>query len=223
MSDHKTMTLTLNVWRQKGPNQPGKFETYTAKGITEHHSFLEMIDVVNEDSSNQEKSRSSSITTAVRESVVCVLRLSTVCPMEARRGPPSASSTCGNSRMGTQSSSNHGVQLHSRSSRTWSLIVVPMTPSSRPAVIPPATPAVCLTVMLCWCPSQMRIMPWTQPNVLVVEPVQLPAQIARQCSLLQPRWPSWQLFPREKLKPLPVSRRWLRQCRSADSATAPTL
>ena len=49
MSDHKTMTLTLNVWRQKGPNDPGKFETYTAKGITEHHSFLEMIDVVNED------------------------------------------------------------------------------------------------------------------------------------------------------------------------------
>ena len=35
MSDHKTMTLTLIVWRQKGPSDPGKFETYTAKGITE--------------------------------------------------------------------------------------------------------------------------------------------------------------------------------------------
>ena len=45
MSDHhKTMTLTLIVWRQKGPNDPGKFETYAAKGITEHHSFLEMLD-----------------------------------------------------------------------------------------------------------------------------------------------------------------------------------
>jgi len=49
MSDHNTMTLTLIVWRQKGPNDPGKFETYTAKNITEHHSFLEMLDVVNED------------------------------------------------------------------------------------------------------------------------------------------------------------------------------
>lgn len=49
MSDHNTMTLTLIVWRQNGPNDPGKFETYTAKGITEHHSFLEMLDVVNED------------------------------------------------------------------------------------------------------------------------------------------------------------------------------
>jgi len=49
MSDHKTMNLTLVVWRQNGPNAPGKFETYTAKNITEHHSFLEMLDVVNED------------------------------------------------------------------------------------------------------------------------------------------------------------------------------
>ncbi len=49
MSDHKTMTLTLIVWRQKNASDPGKFETYTAKGITEHHSFLEMLDVVNED------------------------------------------------------------------------------------------------------------------------------------------------------------------------------
>ncbi len=48
MSEHKTMTLKLIVWRQKGPNEPGRFETYLARGITEHHSFLEMLDVVNE-------------------------------------------------------------------------------------------------------------------------------------------------------------------------------
>jgi len=49
MSDHKTMTLTLIVWRQKNASDAGKFETYTAKNITEHHSFLEMLDCVNED------------------------------------------------------------------------------------------------------------------------------------------------------------------------------
>jgi len=49
MSDHKTMTLKLIVWRQKERNAPGRFETYLAKGITEHHSFLEMLDVVNEE------------------------------------------------------------------------------------------------------------------------------------------------------------------------------
>jgi succinate dehydrogenase / fumarate reductase iron-sulfur subunit len=43
------MTLTLIVWRQKSPDAQGRFETYTAENITEHHSFLEMIDVVNED------------------------------------------------------------------------------------------------------------------------------------------------------------------------------
>jgi succinate dehydrogenase / fumarate reductase iron-sulfur subunit len=48
-SEHKTMTLKLIVWRQKGPNEPGRFENYVARNITEHHSFLEMLDVVNED------------------------------------------------------------------------------------------------------------------------------------------------------------------------------
>jgi succinate dehydrogenase / fumarate reductase iron-sulfur subunit len=48
-SEHKTKTLKLIVWRQAGPKNPGRFETYTAKEITDHHSFLEMLDVVNED------------------------------------------------------------------------------------------------------------------------------------------------------------------------------
>ncbi|MCA9599364.1 MAG: succinate dehydrogenase/fumarate reductase iron-sulfur subunit [Myxococcales bacterium] len=42
------MNLVLNVWRQAGPNQPGQFERYEAKDINDHMSFLEMLDVVNE-------------------------------------------------------------------------------------------------------------------------------------------------------------------------------
>jgi len=42
------MDLTLHVWRQGGPGKPGKMERYEAKGINEHSSFLEMLDVVNE-------------------------------------------------------------------------------------------------------------------------------------------------------------------------------
>lgn len=49
MSDHKTMTINLVVWRQKSAKDSGKFENYTVKGITGHHSFLEMLDVLNED------------------------------------------------------------------------------------------------------------------------------------------------------------------------------
>src|ERR1041384_4012269 len=43
------MKLTLKVWRQKNPNDAGQFETYEANNINEHMSFLEMLDVVNED------------------------------------------------------------------------------------------------------------------------------------------------------------------------------
>jgi succinate dehydrogenase / fumarate reductase iron-sulfur subunit len=42
------MNLTLRVWRQRSAGQPGAFETFEAKGVNEHMSFLEMLDVVNE-------------------------------------------------------------------------------------------------------------------------------------------------------------------------------
>ena len=43
------MNLTLYVWRQKNANDKGKMEKYEAKDISSHMSFLEMLDVVNED------------------------------------------------------------------------------------------------------------------------------------------------------------------------------
>ena len=42
------INITLNVWRQNGPNAPGAFETYDAHGISTDASFLEMLDIVNE-------------------------------------------------------------------------------------------------------------------------------------------------------------------------------
>jgi succinate dehydrogenase / fumarate reductase iron-sulfur subunit len=42
------MNLTLHVWRQKGPGKPGALEIIEAKNISDHMSFLEMLDVVNE-------------------------------------------------------------------------------------------------------------------------------------------------------------------------------
>jgi succinate dehydrogenase / fumarate reductase iron-sulfur subunit len=43
------MNLTLYVWRQKDALQPGAMERYEAAGISPEMSFLEMLDVVNED------------------------------------------------------------------------------------------------------------------------------------------------------------------------------
>ena len=45
----KTKNLTLHVWRQRGANASGDFERYVAKDVNEHMSFLEMLDVVNEE------------------------------------------------------------------------------------------------------------------------------------------------------------------------------
>ena len=44
----KMLNLTLKVWRQEGPDQPGRFETYTTT-VADDASFLEMLDYVNED------------------------------------------------------------------------------------------------------------------------------------------------------------------------------
>ncbi|MCW1886584.1 succinate dehydrogenase/fumarate reductase iron-sulfur subunit [Luteolibacter flavescens] len=43
------MNLTLKVWRQSGPNDKGRIETYPANNIPEEASFLEMLDIVNEE------------------------------------------------------------------------------------------------------------------------------------------------------------------------------
>lgn len=43
------MKITLNVWRQQNAQSPGRFETYIASSVSEHMSFLEMLDVVNTD------------------------------------------------------------------------------------------------------------------------------------------------------------------------------
>src|SRR6187549_1002327 len=44
-----SMKLTLKVWRQKNAKDTGRFESYPAKNISPDMSFLEMLDVVNED------------------------------------------------------------------------------------------------------------------------------------------------------------------------------
>ncbi len=43
------MKVTLRVWRQKDGDSAGKFEEYEADGLNPNMSFLEMLDVVNED------------------------------------------------------------------------------------------------------------------------------------------------------------------------------
>ena len=42
------MTIYLNVWRQEGPDKPGRFESYSVSDVSPDMSFLELFDVLNE-------------------------------------------------------------------------------------------------------------------------------------------------------------------------------
>jgi succinate dehydrogenase / fumarate reductase iron-sulfur subunit len=43
------MKIILKVWRQKNANSPGKMVEYVRNNVSEHMSFLEMLDVLNEE------------------------------------------------------------------------------------------------------------------------------------------------------------------------------
>jgi succinate dehydrogenase / fumarate reductase iron-sulfur subunit len=42
------MTINLRVWRQKSPSEQGKFVDYTVDNANSHMSFLELLDLLNE-------------------------------------------------------------------------------------------------------------------------------------------------------------------------------
>ena len=48
MTTSRGLNLTLKIWRQPGPNARGEFRTYEMKNISPDMSFLEMLDVLNE-------------------------------------------------------------------------------------------------------------------------------------------------------------------------------
>jgi succinate dehydrogenase / fumarate reductase, iron-sulfur subunit len=49
----KPISVTLRVWRQAGPNALGQFKDYPAKDLNPNMSFLEMLDVVNDELTKQ--------------------------------------------------------------------------------------------------------------------------------------------------------------------------
>ena len=42
------MSVNLRIWRQKSCSSPGKFENYTVNNANPHMSFLELLDLLNE-------------------------------------------------------------------------------------------------------------------------------------------------------------------------------
>ena len=51
----KFLNITLKVWKQNGPREKGRFETYKLSNISVDSSFLEMMDILNEQLINEGK------------------------------------------------------------------------------------------------------------------------------------------------------------------------
>ena len=49
----KLMKLKLHIWRQTTKDQPGAMKDYVVEGVSEHMSFLEMMDTLNEQLMNK--------------------------------------------------------------------------------------------------------------------------------------------------------------------------
>jgi len=55
MSAKKNLNLSLKIWRQKNNKSKGKFETYKISDVSPDSSFLEMLDILNENLINEGK------------------------------------------------------------------------------------------------------------------------------------------------------------------------
>ena len=44
----QTINIKLKIWRQRGPKEPGQFVDYSLDNVPTNISFLEMLDMLNE-------------------------------------------------------------------------------------------------------------------------------------------------------------------------------
>ncbi|MGE5448028.1 MAG: 2Fe-2S iron-sulfur cluster-binding protein, partial [Bacteroidales bacterium] len=51
----RSINITIKVWRQNGPAEKGRFETYKLNNVATDNSFLEMLDILNEQLINENK------------------------------------------------------------------------------------------------------------------------------------------------------------------------
>ena len=51
----RSINISIKVWRQNGPKEKGRFETYQLNNVATDNSFLEMLDILNEQLINENK------------------------------------------------------------------------------------------------------------------------------------------------------------------------
>jgi len=87
----KNINITVKVWRQAGPKAKGGFETYKLQNISQGSSFLEMLDVLNEQLVNKERKEPIAFDHDCREGIcgMCSLYIN-----GHPHGPDTAVTTC---------------------------------------------------------------------------------------------------------------------------------
>ena len=87
----KNINITVKVWRQSGPKAKGAFETYKLQNISQGSSFLEMLDVLNEQLVNKERKEPIAFDHDCREGIcgMCSLYIN-----GHPHGPDTAVTTC---------------------------------------------------------------------------------------------------------------------------------
>ena len=95
----KNISFKLRYWRQNGPKDKGHFDEREMKDIPGDTSFLEMLDILNEQLVEEGKEPFVFDHDCREGSAVCVLCTSTVRPTARPNAvPPPASSICVSSR-----------------------------------------------------------------------------------------------------------------------------
>ena len=95
----KNISFTLKVWRQNGPKEKGHFDTFQMKDIPGDTSFLEMLDILNEQLIEDGKEPVVFDMTVVKVFAVCVLCTSTDIRTDLLLVLLLARSTCAVSKM----------------------------------------------------------------------------------------------------------------------------
>ena len=119
VSDTTSTNITLKIWRQDGPDDAGRFETYRVDAVSDEASFLEMLDVAQRAADRRGQGADRVRPRLPRGHLRHVLaddrRPGARPAEEARRR---ASCTCASSPTATTITSSRGGPPRSRSSRT---------------------------------------------------------------------------------------------------------
>ena len=221
MSAQETITITLKVWRQKGPQDHGNFETINVDKVETHSSFLEMLDFLNEKLILEDKD-----------------------PIEfdndCREG---ICGTCGAVVNGIPHGHRKAMtlcELHMREFNDGDTIVVEPFRSrafkvikdlmvDRSALDKIIQAGGYISVNTGGAPDANAIpvarkkprRPWMQPPASAAVPVWRPVRMPRPCCLLVPRFPSLPCCPRADRRRVSVWRLCSRKWTTAVSVTVP--